>query len=245
MATTPAEQAAFYPDVLALGSLAARLEAAAAEDGINVPIAVSEANPLYHATVASSVPHRNRLTISTYTWKRRWSIRGEEAFQDLALIEGNSDDLTQIVRAAQAWHDGTALTEIRHAAPFVHLTGRFEVTDNDPAQLTESEWQHLRTRAAEADWPGFHALIEAAYSEPTLRALYPFTSHWTVRFSTSTRPRLTDLKLFLDAHHDNRYTLSNTLLDGPALAEAETAEEIVSATVLRLPPGLGPVTSSV
>lgn len=235
---TAAEQAAFYPDVLAQGSLAAVLEAVAAEDGIDVPVMASQSNPLYDATVASRAARRKSLTISTYTWKRWWSIRGEEAFQSLALIEGDSDDLTQIVRAAQAWHDGTALTEIRRAAPFVHLTGRFEVTDNDPAQLTESEWQHLRTWAAEADWPEFHALIEAAYGEPALRALYPFTSHWTLRFSTSIRPRLTDLALFLDAHHDNRYTLSGTLIEGPVLVEAATAEEIASAAVRRLPPAL-------
>lgn len=122
---------------------------AAAEDGISVPITISQSDPVYHATVESTVTHHNRLTISTYIWKRRWSIRAEEAFQNLALIEGDSDDLTQIIRAAHAWHDGTALTEIRTVAPFVHLTGRFEVPDNDPAQLTESEWQHPRIRVAE------------------------------------------------------------------------------------------------
>jgi len=101
--------------------------------------------------------------------------------------------------------------EIRRAAPFVHLSGRFEVPDNDPAQLVESEWQHLRTRAAEANSPEFQALVEAAYREPALRALYPFTSHWTLRFSTNTGPWMADLGLFLDAHSVDRHTLGDNL----------------------------------
>ncbi|MEY9837992.1 DUF6193 family natural product biosynthesis protein [Streptacidiphilus sp. EB103A] len=118
------------------------------------------------------------------------------------------------------------MTEIRRTAPFVHLTGRFEVPDHDPAQLAESEWQHLRTRAAEADTPEF-----------------PFTNMWTLRFSTCTRPGLIDLGLFLDAHRGGRYTLSNRLLDGEILSEAAKAEELVSVAVRHLPSHLGPVTS--
>jgi len=241
--TTPADQAAFYPDVLAEGSLAAVLQAVADAEGVSVPIAVSESSPLYRATVASRVPYRNKLTVDAYTWKRWWSIHGEESFQAMELIGGNTDDLAQIVRAAQAWHGGTALAEIRRTAPFVHLTGRFEVSDHDPAQLAESEWQHLRTRAAEADMPEFQALIEAAYREPALRALYPFTSMWTLRFSSCTRPGLTDLGLFLDAHRGGRYTLSNSLFDGEILCEAAKAEELASEAVRHLPSDLGPVTA--
>jgi len=240
---TPPNQASFYPDVLAEGSLAAILQAVADAEGISLPVAVSEADPLYYATVASKVPHRNKLAVSAYTWKRWWSIRGEESFQGMELIGGDTDDLTQIVRAAQAWHEGAAPTEIRHAASFVHLSGRFEVPDNDPAQLAESEWQHLRTRAAEADWPEFQALVEAAYAEPALRALYPFTSHWTLRFSTNTRPGITDLGLFLNAHRGGRYTLSNSLFESEILGEAVTAEELASVAVRHLPPGLESVTS--
>ncbi|MFJ5197342.1 DUF6193 family natural product biosynthesis protein [Streptomyces sp. NPDC088394] len=96
----------------------------------------------------------------------------------------------QVVVAARAWQDGSALSGIRDAAPFVHPTGRFEVPAPDPQQLTESEWQFTRTEAEERDWPAYQALIEAAYAEPALRRLYPFTSHWTLRFPTTTRPSL-------------------------------------------------------
>jgi len=239
---TPADQASFYPDVVAAGSLAAVLQAAADAVGVSVPVARFESGELYYAAVPSKAPHRNSLIVSAYTWKRWWSIRGE-THRGVGIIGGDTDDLTQIVHAAQAWHQGAALAEIRRAAPFVHLSGHFEVPDNDPGKLTESEWQHLRTRAAEADWPEFQALVEAAYREPALRALFPYTGHWALRFSTNTGPWMTDLGLVLSPHRGDRYTLSNSLLEtDEILSEAVTAEEMVTVAVRHLPSGLGPVT---
>ncbi|MFJ5798558.1 DUF6193 family natural product biosynthesis protein [Streptomyces decoyicus] len=76
----------------------------------------------------------------------------------------------------------------------MHLTGQFEVPDLDPARLTASEWQSMRQEAGELEpvWQEtYQALIEAAHAEPALRALYPFTSHWPLRLSITTRPSLT------------------------------------------------------
>lgn len=159
----------------------------------------------------------------------------------MALVQGDTHDLAQLARAACAWHNGAELAEIRRAAPFVHLTGRFEVPDHDPAHLTESEWQHLRTEAGELDWPEYRALIEAAYAEPALRRLYPFTSHWTLRFATSTRPRLTTVPLCLDAHRQKPYSVSVHYM-GEVLAEASTAEAAVSMALRHLPSDLAAVT---
>lgn len=232
---------ALYPDIAAEGSLAGALQAAADKEGLGVSFQASESDPLLHASVTSMVPHRTILGIGAWAVERRWSIRGCEAFQDLTLVQGNTQDLAQVARAAQAWHDGAELGEIHRAAPFVRLTGRFEVPDHDPAGLTESEWQHLRTEAGEMDWPEYRSLIEAAYAEPTLRGLYPFTSHWTLRFSTSTRPHLTVVPLCLDAHREKPYTLSTHYI-GEVVAEAMTAEEAVSKALRHLPSGLGAVT---
>jgi len=231
-----------YPEVVAAGSLAAALQAVAAESGPLFPVTASEGNMLGRATVPSTVPHRNPLAINAYVWKRHWHIRGEEAFQDMELIGGDTADLAEIAKAARAWHTGAALAEIRACVPFVHLSGRFEVADDDPVQLTASEWQHMRTEASEADWPEYQALIEAAYAEPALRALYPFTSHWTLRFSTSTRPYLTTLPPCLSAPRGGgRYTVSAHFM-GEVTAETSTADEAVATVMRQLPGGLGPVT---
>ncbi|MGA5136952.1 DUF6193 family natural product biosynthesis protein [Streptomyces azureus] len=160
----------------------------------------------------------------------------------MPLIDGRTDDLAEVARAARAWHHGSTLRDIRRAAPFVHLTGRFEVPDHDPAGLTESEWQGMRQEAGELEYAWqetYQALIEAAHSEPALRALYPFTSHWALRFSTTTRPRLTAVGPCLTAGSDGMYEVGRGFVT-PDLGLFSTAHEAVALAVRRLPAGLGP-----
>ncbi|MCF3134701.1 hypothetical protein [Streptomyces olivochromogenes] len=89
-------------------------------------------------------------------------------------IDGGTGDLAQVARAARAWHDGAALDDIRQVAPCVRLTGRFEVPDNDPELLTESDGQGKRQEAADLEYvwqETYQRLIEAAYAEPVLRVI--------------------------------------------------------------------------
>ncbi|MER5863135.1 DUF6193 family natural product biosynthesis protein [Kitasatospora sp. NPDC002040] len=236
------DPAALYPDIATEGSLAAALQAVAVRDGLSVAFEASESAALQQASVASGIPHRTVLSISAWAVERRWSIRGCESFQGLVLVDGSTGDLVQLARAAQAWQDGEELADIHSVAPFVDLSGRFEVPDGDPVRLIESEWQHLLTEADAANWPEYRALIKAAHAEPVLRGLYPFTSHWTLRFSTSIRPHLTDVPLCLDAHRQKPYTVSTRYL-GEILAAAPTAEEIVSIAIRHLSSDLGTATS--
>lgn len=234
-----------YADVAARGSLAAALEAASqVVDGFSISATFSASSPLLHASVESKVPHREPLVVSSWAVERRWSIRGEEPFEGAALIRGDTDDLAQVARVARAWQEGAALSDIGRSAPFVHLTGRFEVPDGDPQRLAESEWQSLRKEARERDiWPAYQALVEAAYAEPALRSLYPFTSHWALRFSTTTRPHLTRTGPCLLADVVERgYTVSTGFTGSGLLAHTSTAQEAVAAAVRHLPSGLGPVT---
>lgn len=137
---TPPDPSVLYPEVAACGSLAAALRAEAAGCLVAVPVTSPDFAPLCQAAVATPLPHRKPLAISAWSHERRWSIRGEEAFQSMSLIDGRTDDLAEVAKAARAWHDGAPLESIRQVAPFVHLTGRFEVPDNDPARLTESTY---------------------------------------------------------------------------------------------------------
>lgn len=240
---TPPDPAALYPDVAAHGSLAAALRAAADGGLDSAPVTSSDSAPLLHAAVASALPHREPLRINAWTHERRWSIRGEEPFQGLALVDGETDDLAQVARAARAWHGGEAVDALPRAAPFVRPTGRFEVPDNDPGRLTESEWQGMRRKAAELDYDWaetYQALIEAAHAEPALRALYPFTSHWVLRFSSTTRPDLAIVGPSLFANGDGTYGVGRGFIT-QNLGVFTTAREAVAAAVGHLPPGLGPV----
>ncbi|KQV21651.1 MULTISPECIES: DUF6193 family natural product biosynthesis protein [unclassified Kitasatospora] len=241
---TPPDPSVLYPEVAACGSLAAALRVASADRLGAVPVTSPDFAPLLHAAVPSTLAHRGPLEISAWSHERRWSIRGTDLFQGLPLVDGLTDDLAEVARAARAWHDGAALENIRRAAPFVHLTGRFEVPDHDAARLTESEWLGMRQEAAdlEYDWQEpYQALIEAAYAEPALRALYPFTSHWALRFSTTTRPELTPVGPCLAAGSDGTYGLGRGFIT-PDLGLFTTAREAVALAVHHLPPGLGPIT---
>ncbi|MFF9119078.1 DUF6193 family natural product biosynthesis protein [Streptomyces massasporeus] len=236
----PPDPAVLYPDVAAYGSLATALRAEAEGCLDAVPVESSDSDPLLHATVSSTLPHREPLQINAWSHERRWSIRGEEPFQSMPLIDGRTDDLAEVARAARAWHDGATLDDIRQAAPFVHLTGRFEVPDNDPARLTESEWQGKRQEAAELEYAWqetYHNLIEAAHAEPALRALYPFTSHWALRFSTTTRPRLTVVGPCLTAGGDGTYGVGRGMISAN-LGRFATAQEAVAVAVRQLPSDL-------
>ncbi|WP_307127957.1 DUF6193 family natural product biosynthesis protein [Streptomyces sp. B1I3] len=241
---TPPDPAVLYPDVAACGSLAAALRGEAGGCLGAVPVTSPDSAPLLHASVASTLAHREPLRISGWPHGRRWSIDGAEPFQGLPLIVGRTDDLAQVARAAKSWHEGAALDDIRRAAPFVRLTGRFEVPDRDPVRLTESEWQGMlqEARGLEYTWQEqYQALIEAAYAEPALRALYPFTSHWALRFSATTRPNLTVAGPCLTSGSDATYGVGRGF-STPDFGLFATADEAVAAAVHRLPSGLGPVT---
>ncbi|MFI0790896.1 DUF6193 family natural product biosynthesis protein [Streptomyces lydicus] len=105
-----------------------------------------------------------------------------------------------------------------------------------PAHLTESEWQSLRQEAGELEYSWqetYQALIEAAHAEPTLRALYPFTSHWALRFSTTTRPRLTVVGPCLTANSDGTYGVGKGIVSDD-LGRFPTASEAVALAVRQM-----------
>jgi hypothetical protein len=216
-----------YPEIAAAGSLGAAL-------GFPFPVAYE---PLLEAAVPSPLPHRGALEVSAYRHERRWSIHGGSSRSGAELIGGNTTDFAEVVRVAAAWHAGLPLAEIVAVASFAEPSGRFEVPDCDPVLLTESEWLHYRKKSAELAWPEAHLLIEAAYAEPALRRLYPFTSHWLLRFSTTTHPVLTKgVPVSL-----NPVPLE-VRLETEVLCTAATAEEAVALALPHLPADLGPVT---
>ncbi|MFI9366776.1 DUF6193 family natural product biosynthesis protein [Kitasatospora sp. NPDC053057] len=65
------------------------------------------------------------------------------------------------------------------------LTGRLEVPDGNGADVIASQWQWMRKEARDAGRPEFRALVEAAYAQPVLRALCPYTGHWALSFAAA------------------------------------------------------------
>lgn len=233
--TDEPDPAVLFPEVAALGGLAAALRAAAADQGLSLTVIATPSHLVGHAAVPSVLPHREALNVSAWRLKRRWSVSGSA--NNGILISGDTHDLRQLPRLVLGWADGASLDEIARAAPFDVLTGRFEVPDNNPADVIEAEWGYLRKDALEADWPEYLALIEAAYAEPRLRRFYPYTSHWALSFSATVRPHTASFAT-LEASRGEGYTVRQWW-DGPALTQAATAAETVAIAVARIPEHLG------
>ncbi|SEE07950.1 hypothetical protein SAMN05216483_5292 [Streptomyces sp. 2131.1] len=88
--------------------------------------------------------------------------------------------------------------------------------------------------------PAYRALIEAAYAEPVLRDLYPFTSHWALRFSSTTRPRLTVVGPCVTANGEGEFGVGRGLITSD-LGVFAFARDAVAAALTHVPAGLGPV----
>ncbi|HEU5025488.1 MAG TPA: DUF6193 family natural product biosynthesis protein [Spirillospora sp.] len=231
------DPAVLYPDVAAHGSLAAALRATAAAQGLSLPLTVTLSDPLRHAVITSVVPHRHASYVAAWHHERRWSIRGSS--NGRLMVCGSTEDLRALPRVVGGWADGAGLDEIGRAATFDLLTGRFEVPDNNPADVIASEWQWLLKDAGGADWPQYQALIESAHAEPKLRRLYPYTSHWALGFAAAPDlPFDTPSFVSIDSPRGTGDYTIRQWWNGPALHHVATAAEAIAIAVDRIPADL-------
>ncbi|MEV7508491.1 DUF6193 family natural product biosynthesis protein [Streptomyces sp. NPDC089922] len=230
------DPAVLYPDVVAHGSLAAALQAVAAEQGMSLPLAVTPSDPLRHATITSVAPHRHASYVTAWPHERRWSVHGSS--NGRRMICGDTGDVHALPAVIRAWAEGAGLDDIGQAATFDLLTGRCEVPDNNPADVIASEWQWLLKDAADADWPQYQALIESAHAEPKLRGLYPSTSHWALGFSNTPEPPFSPSFVSIDSPRGTGGYTIREWGGGPALHHVSTAAEAIVIAVDRMPADL-------
>jgi hypothetical protein len=104
----------------------------------------------------------------------------------------------------------------------------------DAAARTEAAWQKLfNSRYVNTE------LARAAYAEPRLRQLFPWSGHGELHFSRCIENPWTWDTLFIRPQPGGRY-----FVEGPSrvdfVAEVHSAEEAVAMVAERLPPGCGP-----
>jgi hypothetical protein len=139
-----------YPDVVALRSIAAAVQAAAAEEGLSLPdeafapggYIYGEPPACLRVSILSGMPHRDRLQVSARRARREWSVNGCEGSQ---RIEGKCTDLAALARAAHAWRrDGTTVADLAQIPPFLAVRtieyrylGYFGASDapDDPSKI--------------------------------------------------------------------------------------------------------------
>lgn len=229
------DPADLYPDIVAKGSLAAAIEASAAVSGVALDGAVANAKkPLLYATVASTSPLRDPLVVSAGHLERSWSISGWG--QGIDLVHGRTHDLAEIAKAAQLWREGTLLSQIECLLPFVKLRELAAAAEQGPAEVVAARWQTMLQKAADADWPEFRALVEAAYANPVLRALFPVLSHGCLGFSANTGYPYSPGPTVWAGRNGS----PPRVWMGSIQEETGTPEEAVSLAIDMLPGGIAP-----
>lgn len=101
-------------------------------------------------------------------------------------------------------------------------------------------WHHQRHQILHPGraYPPIAALIEATVAAPALRRLYPFTSHFTLNFSSYTSyPWL--VRASIDPLSDGRFRVRQPR-SREIIAITDTADTAVSLAADNLPAGLGP-----
>jgi hypothetical protein len=237
------DPAVLYPEVAERGSLAAALQAVAADQGLSLNMIASERDLLRHATAPSVLSHREKLFVTAWHFERRWSVSGSA--NNGILVSGDTDNLNHIPVVVHAWAEGAPLSEIEQAASFDLLNGRFEVPDGNHADIITSEWQLVLKEARHTNWPKYQALIEATYAEPKLRKLYPFTSHWALGFATIPYVRASSFGILVAFTERGDYIITDWDTAGPVgrhteVARVSTPAEAISIVIDRLSEGLDP-----
>ncbi|WP_439681169.1 DUF6193 family natural product biosynthesis protein [Embleya sp. MST-111070] len=154
------------------------------------------------------------------------------------MAKGTTASLDAVASAFGAWQSGVTLARLKSACPFVDYSPLAEAHERGDA--VEAQWTSYRRTTA---WHVDHELIEAAYAQPRLRALFPFHSHRTLNFSRCTGfPYTHDIAVITPANGSYRVTWWHTRSPhGPAdIGEADTPGDAVALVVAHLPHNCGP-----
>ncbi|WP_407701433.1 DUF6193 family natural product biosynthesis protein [Thermomonospora echinospora] len=116
------------------------------------------------------------------------------------------------------------------------MHGENDFVNSTPSgrDIVEAAWRDVRAdRRIPAE------LLDAAYAEPRLRQLFPWTGMGELHFSRCTNPRWT-----WDIPYVARAKGGGYWVEGPLRSEsvglAATPEQAIAMVVDRLPPGCGP-----
>ncbi|HEX6352358.1 DUF6193 family natural product biosynthesis protein [Actinophytocola sp.] len=106
--------------------------------------------------------------------------------QDVMLTKGSTAEMRAVAGAAHVWLTGATVRQLNATWPFVKCSDWAEAVERGEA--TEFRWRRYLTDPLPPHMVELGPFIVAAAREPRLRALYPFTSHLTLRFRPTIQP---------------------------------------------------------
>lgn len=218
-----------YPDLAPLGSLAAALRDLARREGVDLgSIETDQEN----RSPTSAALHRGRRTVTiTLGSQERWLIA--ECWQRGAVLaSGKTPDVWAMLGAAQAFLHEVSLADLHAQFPFLGVSD-LGLAFEAGTEVTV-KWQIYVAHPDE----DVRALAARAAPNPSLRSLFPFTSHRSLRFSRCTGyPYTWDLP-FIVPLGAGRYRVH--FQGEEVLADNVDAASAVAAVIAALPPGSGP-----
>lgn len=224
-----------YPELAAAGSLAAALARAATNAG--VALAFHQPTNRERLVCASVLVPRGVLSVNIGAIER-WFIISIWS-RGVQMTMGKTKGLDAVVTAAGAWTSGASLTDLHARCPFLEISDLALAHEQGPAAAVTENWHQLRTRwSADPRFRRTADVIEAAYAEPTLRQLFPYTSHASLCFSACTGFPYSEGIPRIDLG-EHGYVVRAWLF-GDVLGEADTPQDAVAVVLAHLPSDLGP-----
>jgi hypothetical protein len=176
--TQQPQYARLYPEIGHAGSLQAAMQAALTRAGHELTAVLTDSPGWRDCATRVGDGHRHVTALAAS--QERWFLM-EFWDRGVMMASGKTGDLPSAAAAIGLWQAGSRLRELRSACPFVRYSALAEAHERGDA--VQAQWAlYRRTPASHVD----HDLIEAAYAQPPLRALFPFHSHRTLHFSRCT-----------------------------------------------------------
>ncbi|GAA0902746.1 hypothetical protein Vau01_124010 [Virgisporangium aurantiacum] len=138
------------------------------------------------------------------------------------MAHGNTDDLAAVAAAMHAWQSGMAVGPLTSAWPFLSTSGFAMAYERSEGEAIDYRWRQYHANSSGAvQLTRLHPFISHAFGEPRLRALLPYTSHWTLHFSWTVSPPYSDDCPVVVPLSDGRFLV--TTADGRELGMADPA----------------------
>ncbi|MEU6076253.1 DUF6193 family natural product biosynthesis protein [Micromonospora sp. NPDC047074] len=210
---------ALYPDIVQAGSLRAVLQAQFDAAGLAVR-AQHLSSPGWRHTAAEVRSAERNADVVMGLRERAFCLQFWT--RGVVMARGTTDELSAVTGSMHGWQSGMRVGELTSAWPFLSANGFAEAFERGDAEAIDHRWRRYHDNSPPASHlTRLHPFIALAFHQPRLRALLPYTSHWTLRFSrTVGHPYSRELPS-VHPLADGRYRVITT--DGHELGTADAA----------------------
>lgn len=223
--------ARLYPEIGQAGSLRAAMQTALDQAGNGLTALLTSSPGWWDCATRTGEGDRH---VNTAAASEEHLFLMDFWDRGVMMARATMGDLSAAAQAVGLWQAGSRLHELRADCPFVQYGPLAEA--HERGEAVEATWAMYRTTTARHV---NHDLIEAAYAQPRLRALYPFHSHRTLNFSRCTGYPYTHDTPVIDPRPDGTYRVV-WWRDRPAITEADNPHDAAALVVAHLPDDCGP-----